>query len=75
MADERLLGVRQQKHRVPLRFGQRQSCRHGRPRVRLECRHLIIGHDRLPSIVYVTGCMINLSTFNVAAAVVTQSTV
>ena len=31
MADERLLGVRQQKQRVPLRFGQRQSCRHVRP--------------------------------------------
>jgi hypothetical protein len=31
MADERLLGVGQQKQRVPLRFGQRQSCRHGRP--------------------------------------------
>ena len=36
MADERLVGVRQQKQRVPLRFGQRQSCRHGGPRVRLE---------------------------------------
>jgi hypothetical protein len=29
----------------------------------------------LPSLVYVTGCMINLSTFNVAGAVVTQLTV